>query len=57
MASNPPLGKGRVGPVKKRIQAVNARSKRFVKINTDTHLFIDQAAKKYAPFKGVRKHK
>lgn len=57
MAINPPPGKGRVGPIKKRVQAFNPKNKRFVKINTDTHLFIDQAAKKYAPFKGVRKHR
>ena len=55
MAINPPSGKGRIGAVKQRIQVFNPRNKRFVKIDTQTHLFIDQMAKKNARFKGVRK--
>lgn len=57
MAVNPPPGKGRVGAVKRRIQVYNPKTHHFVKIDTNTHRFIDQMDKKNVPFKGVRKHK
>ncbi len=56
MAINPPPGKGRVGAVKKRIQVWNPKTKRYTKINTDTHLFMDQFSKKNKAFKGVRRY-
>lgn len=55
MATNPPPGKGRVGAVKQRVQVFNPQNKRFVKIDTKTHRFIDQMARKNTSFKGVRK--
>ena len=55
MAINPPPGAGRIGAVKHRVQVYNPHNKRFVKIDTETHRFIDQMAKKNTPFKGVRK--
>ena len=57
MAINPPPGKGRIGAVRKRAQVYNPKTKRFVKIDLDTNLFIDQASKKNRKFKGVRKLK
>ena len=57
MAKNPPPGKGRVGAIKKRLQVFNPQNERYVKIDTQTHLFIDQKDKKNSPFKGVRKLK
>lgn len=58
MARNKPYGdKKRKGVVKKRVQAYNPKNKRWVKINTKSHLFVDQKAEKYKAFKGVRKHK
>lgn len=57
MAINPPPGKGRIGAVKEREQVFNPHTKRWVKIDTETHLFMDQFAQKYHPFKGVRKHR
>lgn len=55
MAKNPPKGPGRRGAVKKRIQVFNPKTKRWVKIDTKTRLFIDQASRKRRKFKGVRK--
>jgi hypothetical protein len=43
--------------VKERKQVYNPRTKRWVKIDTKTHLFIDQFARKNTRFKGVRRHK
>ena len=57
MATNPPLGPGRIGAVKDREQVFNPRNKRWVKINIKTKRFIDQYSEKYHPFKGVRKHR
>jgi hypothetical protein len=58
MAKNKPYGDNkRKGEVKKRVQAYNPKNKRWVEINTDSHLFLNQKADKYRPFKGVRKHK
>lgn len=56
MATNPPKGPGRIGSVKNREQVFNPKTKRWVKIDTKTNLFIDQASSKYKTFKGVRKH-
>ena len=56
MAKNPPPGHGRVGEVKKRIQVWNQKIKKFTKIDTKTHLFIDQKSDK-DKFKGVRMYK
>lgn len=56
MAINPPKGQGRVGAVKDREQVYNPKNKHWVKINTETHLFIDQKADD-KKFKGVKKHK
>jgi hypothetical protein len=57
MATNPPKGPGRKGSVKKREQVLNPKTDRWTKINTETHLFMDQMDRKNKPFKGVRKHK
>lgn len=55
MATNKPYGDNqRKGQVSKRKQTKNPKTKRFVKINTDTHKFIDNKAKKNSKFKGVR---
>lgn len=57
MATNKPTGdNARKGSVKNREQVFNPKNKKWVKIDTETHLFTDQKAdgKK---FKGVRKHK
>ena len=56
MATNPPKGSGRVGAVKDREQVYNPKNNRWVKIDTETHRFIDQKADK-EKFKGVRKNK
>lgn len=56
MAKNPPLGPGRKGAVKEREQVFNPKNNKWTKIDTNTHLFIDQKANS-KPFKGVRKHK
>lgn len=57
MAKNPPPGSGRVGAVKDRVQVYNPHTRRYVKIDTNTHLFIDQYSKKNTPFKGVRRYR
>ena len=57
MATNPPKGPGRVGSVRERVQVYNPKNERFVKIDTNTHRFIDQKDEKNTPFKGVRKIK
>jgi hypothetical protein len=57
MATNPPKGSGRVGAVKQRIQVFNPKNKRFTKIDTETHKFIDQYHEPNKRFKGVRKYK
>lgn len=54
MATNPPKGPGRVGAVKERTQVYNPHNQRWVKIDTETHRFIDQKAN-HTPFKGVTK--
>lgn len=56
MATNPPKGPGRVGAVTDRVQVFNPHNNRWVKIDTNSHLFMDQKADG-DPFKGVRKHK
>lgn len=56
MATNGPKGKGRTGAVKSRVQVVNPRILRHVKINTLTNKIMDVKADS-KPFKGVRKHK
>jgi hypothetical protein len=57
MATNPPKGPGRVGAVKDRSQVFNPHNKRWVKINKENNLFMDQKSDKNHPFKGVRKDK
>lgn len=58
MAVNKPKGDNkRIGAVKKRIQVKNPKTKRYVKINTQTKKFMDNKAKKNSKFKGVRKYK
>lgn len=57
MAKNPPKGAGRVGAVKNRSQAYNPKTKRFVKINESTNLFMDNMSKPKTKFKGVRTKK
>lgn len=57
MATNPPLGDNRrQGEVKKRIQVLNPHNKRFVKIDTETHKFMDVKSNG-VKFKGVRTYK
>lgn len=55
MATNPPPGPGRIGQVKKRSQVHNKKIKRFVKVDNNSGLFMDQMERKETPFKGVRK--
>lgn len=56
MAKNKPYGDNqRKGAVKSRKQAKNPKTKRYVKINTETKEFMDNKSKKHSPFKGVRK--
>ena len=57
MAKNPPPGAGRKGAVKGRKQALNPKTKRYVKIHTKTGKFLDNHSKKNTKFKGVRKDK
>lgn len=57
MAKNPPKGAGRVGSVKNRKQVFNPKTKHWVKIDTESRLFMNQASKKHKKFKGVSKHK
>ncbi len=57
MATNPPIGAGRVGAVRDRKQVYNPKIQRWVEINTETNKFINQMARKNHPFKGVRKYK
>jgi len=45
----------REGQVKKRSQVFSSRNKRFTKVDTETGRFIDQMAKKWKMFSGVRK--
>jgi len=57
MATNPPKGdKQRKGAVRKRSQVLNPLTKRYVKRDADTGLFMDMKAND-KPFKGVRKEK
>jgi hypothetical protein len=56
MAKNPPKGPGRIGAVREREQVYNPKNKHWVKIDKETHLFIDQKADN-KKFKGVAKHK
>ena len=54
MAKNKPYGDGhRLGAVKNRIQVFNPRTKIMVKINPDTHRFMDNKTSG-GKFKGVR---
>jgi hypothetical protein len=46
----------REGAVKKRAQVFSGRNKRFTKVDTKTGRFIDQMAKKWKAFKGVKKN-
>lgn len=58
MATNPPKGDGhRNGAVRDRSQTYNPHNDRYVKRDTNTGKFIDQASAKDKPFKGVRKEK
>lgn len=58
MAVNKPYGDSqRKGQVRKRVQTKNPRTKRYVKINTETKKFMDNKAEKHSKFKGVRKLK
>jgi len=45
----------REGAVKKRAQVFSGRNKRFTKVDTTTGRFIDQMAKKWRAFKGIKK--
>ncbi len=55
MAVNKPVGDGhRIGAVKQREQVLNPKTKQWVKINTDTNLFMD-VKQNGKPFKGVTK--
>lgn len=57
MATNKPLrDNARKGAVKNREQVFNPKNNKWVKIDTETHLFMDQKADN-KKFKGVRKHK
>lgn len=55
MARNGKAGDGhRIGQVKERVQVFNPQNGKWVKIDTNTGLFMDQK-KDGTPFKGVRK--
>lgn len=55
MAVNKPTGDNkRIGAVKKRAQVKNPKTKRYVKINKTTNMFMDNKSKKNSKFKGVR---
>lgn len=56
MAKNPPKGPGRIGSINDRSQVHNPKNNRWVKIDNETHRFIDQKADS-KPFKGVTKKK
>ena len=47
--------KGRIGEVKKRSQVFSGRNKRFTKVDTTTGRFMDQMARKWKAFRGVKK--
>lgn len=53
MATNGPYGKGRIGAVDDRKQALNPQTGLWVKINTDTGKFMDNKTSG-GKFKGVR---
>ncbi|MDP2676639.1 MAG: hypothetical protein Q8O83_03065 [bacterium] len=55
MATNAPKGSGRKGIVKGRIQVFNPHNKRWTKIDTKTHEFMDQYSRRWKAFKGVKK--
>lgn len=55
MAVNKPSGDGhRIGAVKDREQVFNPKTKQWVKIDSDTNLFMD-VKQNGKPFKGVTK--
>ena len=57
MATNPPAGDNhRNGAVRRRSQTYNPITKRWVKRDADTGLFLD-VKRDGTPFKGVRKEK
>ncbi|MBI5456992.1 hypothetical protein HY969_04625 [Candidatus Kaiserbacteria bacterium] len=55
MAKNGRRGAGRKGEIKKRLQVFNPRNKRFTKMDMSTGLFIDQMAKAFKAFRGVKR--
>lgn len=55
MAKNGRRGAGRKGEIKKRSQVFSGRNKRFTKVDDTTGKFIDQMAKKWKAFRGVKK--
>jgi len=56
MATNKPMGdNARKGAVRDRVQVYNPKIKRWIKINKETNLFMDQMAQKKKPFKGIKK--
>lgn len=58
MAKNGVVGDGhRDGAVKERSQVFNAKEGVWIKRDANTGKFMDQAAVKNKPFKGVRKEK
>jgi hypothetical protein len=58
MAKNGVVGDGhRDGAVKKRSQVFNAKDQVWIKRDAESGKFMDQAAAKNTPFKGVRKEK
>jgi hypothetical protein len=56
MAKNAAAGRGRLGPIKDRIQSFNPLTKRWTKTSTITGQFLDVKADD-KPFKSVRKAK
>ena len=55
MATNKPYGdNSRIGAVTKRVQVYNPQNHKFVKIDTETHRFMDVKSDG-TPFKGVTK--
>lgn len=56
MAKDERPGKGRLGPIKNRVQVYNPQNKRYVEINTQNGQFVNVKSDG-KPFKDVIRHK
>ncbi|PIR69853.1 MAG: hypothetical protein COU47_00230 [Candidatus Niyogibacteria bacterium CG10_big_fil_rev_8_21_14_0_10_46_36] len=55
MATNSSKHHHRKGLIRGRIQVFNPRNKRWTKIDTETHEFIDQYSRRWKAFKSIKK--